>query len=167
MQGVSVSNPRVVVRDDPNSFRIRAARRGDASGVAQLITEMGYPRGTDAHTVHWMVSHPETEIYIAADPGDRPIGLVLLAHRPSLRACGRIAVIDELVVTSSWRRKGVGRALMAHAIDRARTLAVKRLEYLHAGELGEAPAEFIEACELEQTGGAIFRAGAIDFTRED
>ena len=56
---------------------------------------------------------------------------------------------------------------MAHAIDRARTLAVKRLEYLHAGELGEAPAEFIEACELEQTGGAIFRAGAIDFTRED
>lgn len=152
-----------MVRDDPTSFRIRAARRGDAAGIGQLITEMGYPRGTDTHTVHWMVSHPETEIYIAADQGDRPIGLVLLAHRPSLRACGRIAVIDELMVTASWRRKGVGSALMAHAIDRARTLAVKRLEYLHAGELGEAPRAFIEACGLDATEGRIFRLGSGDF----
>lgn len=162
-EGVSVSQPRVVVRDDPHAFRIRAARRGDARGVSKLIEDMGYPHGTDAVTVHWMVSHPETEIFIAADPGDRPIGLVLLTHRPSLRAGGRIAMIDELVVTPAWRMRGVGKALLEHAMDRARTLSVRRLDYCHAEELGDVPRAFLESCGMSPTDGAIYRVRDLDF----
>jgi GNAT superfamily N-acetyltransferase len=124
---------------------------------------MGYEGGTDNTTVSWMVSHPETEIYVAADAGDRVVGLVTLSHRPALRARGRIAFIDELVVAGTWRRKGVGSALLHHAAERARTLSVKRLEVLHSEELGEVPRAFFESCGLKSTDGAIYRAPG-DFT---
>lgn len=124
---------------------------------------MGYVEGTDNTTVSWMVSHPETEIYVAADMGDRVVGLVTLSHRPALRAKGRIAFIDELVVAEAWRRKGVGRALLHHAVERARVLTVKRLEVLHSQELGEVPRAFFESCGLQPTSGAIYRAPG-DFT---
>jgi GNAT superfamily N-acetyltransferase len=112
------------------SYRIRRARRGDAENLASLLREMGYAHGTDAQTVHWVISHPEIEIFVAADAQDKPVGMVSLSHRPQLRLRGRIATVDELVVAESWRRRGVGRALMQQVIERcgARALSVKRLE---------------------------------------
>lgn len=115
---------------DAPSYRIRRARRGDAESLASLLREMGYAHGTDAQTVHWVISHPEIEIFVAADAQDKPVGMVSLSHRPQLRLRGRIASVDELVVAEGWRRRGVGRALMQQVIERcgARALSVKRLE---------------------------------------
>jgi GNAT superfamily N-acetyltransferase len=78
--------------------------------------------------VHWVLSHPEIEVYVAGDAQDHPIGLVSLSHRPQLRLSGRIATIDELVVLPAWRRRGVARALVQRALERARVLSVKRVE---------------------------------------
>jgi GNAT superfamily N-acetyltransferase len=78
--------------------------------------------------VHWVLSHPEVEVYVAGDAQDRPIGLLAMSHRPQLRLSGRIATIDELVVTAAWRRQGVARALMQRALERSRVLSVKRVE---------------------------------------
>ncbi|MFE8599952.1 GNAT family N-acetyltransferase [Archangium violaceum] len=115
---------------DAPPFRIRRARRGDAESLASLLREMGYAHGSDAQTVHWVISHPEIEIFVAADTQDRPVGMVSLSHRPQLRLRGRIATVDELVVTETWRRRGVGKALMQQVLERcgARALSVKRLE---------------------------------------
>ena len=126
MQPTPTRNP----APDAPSFRIRRARRGDAESLATLLREMGYPHGSDAQTVHWVISHPEIEIFVAADAQDRPVGMVSLSHRPQLRLRGRIATVDELVVTESWRRRGVGRALIQQVIERcgARALSVKRIE---------------------------------------
>ena len=122
--------PTMTSAPDAPPFRIRRARRGDAESLASLLREMGYPHGSDAQTVHWVISHPEIEIFVAADSQDRPVGMVALSHRPQLRLRGRIATVDELVVTETWRRRGVGRALMQQVIERcgARALSVKRLE---------------------------------------
>jgi GNAT superfamily N-acetyltransferase len=112
----------------PATFRIRLARRGDGEQLGALLAELGYPGAGDTSTVHWVLSHPEAEVYVAGDGQDRPIGLLSLTHRPQLRLSGRIATIDELVVASAWRRQGVARALMTRALERARVLSVKRVE---------------------------------------
>ena len=91
MQPTPTRNP----APDAPSFRIRRARRGDAESLATLLREMGYPHGSDAQTVHWVISHPEIEIFVAADAQDRPVGMVSLSHRPQLRLRGRIATVDE------------------------------------------------------------------------
>ncbi len=117
-----------------SAFRIRRARRGDAEALASLLKELGFPDGSDTQTVHWVTSHPEIEIFVACDPQDRPVGMLSLSHRPQLRLRGRVATIDELIVTEAWRGKGVGSRLIQHGIARAKALSVKRLELsTHAG----------------------------------
>ena len=130
----------------PAAFRIRKARRGDVEALSTLLRELGYTEGSDTQTVHWVTSHPEIEIYVACDPQDRPVGMLSLSHRPQLRLRGRIATVDELVVTEPWRRRGVGRALLLHAIERSRVLSVKRLELAARQDAGAEAVRFYEAC---------------------
>ena len=110
------------------AYRIRPARRGDREGIANLLAEVGYPNACDSATLSWVISHPEMEVHLAVDPLDRAVGMVALSHRPALRLKGRIATLDELVVLPAWRRKGIGKELLARAVTRVKVLGCKRLE---------------------------------------
>lgn len=126
------------------SFRVRPARRGDAAGAVALLAESGTI--SHANTFTWTISHPEMEVFIAADPLDKPVGLVTLSHRPILKLNGRAAAIDELVVAEAWRRRGVGRELLRRAVERARVLSVTRLEAQSMGPVTDGVRAFFEAC---------------------
>ena len=127
------------------AFRVRLARRGDGEQLGLLLAELGHSGAGDTGTVHWVLSHPEIEVHVAADGGDRPLGLLSFSHRPQLRLSGRIATIDELVVLPSARRQGVGRALMHRALERARVLSVKRVDLQLPSVPTEATFRFCEA----------------------
>jgi len=146
-----------------STFRLRNARRGDVEAIALLLGELGYPNAPDASTVHWVLSHPEMEVICAVDALDKPIGLITLSHRPQLRMKGRIATVDELVVTERWRRKGVGRTLVRRAIERAKSLSAKRVELnTHKGR-GEVVRSFYEACGFAEADALVLRLGEMDF----
>ncbi len=139
------------------AFRVRPARRGDADALASLLAELGYPNAADQATVHWVISHPEIEVLVAGDAQDKAIGMVSFSHRPQLRLNGRLARIEELVVTEAWRRRGVGRELIRHAIERARSLSVKQLELAtHRGrEVFVRP--FYASCGFTEIDSAVLR----------
>lgn len=155
-------NAKPVPAPDSQAFRIRRARRGDSEALAALLRELGYAEGTDTQTVHWVISHPEIEIFVAGDAQDKPVGMLSLSHRPQLRFKGRIATIDELVVTEAWRRRGVGKALVLHAIERAKVLSVKRLEMVAARSRGEGMRRFAEACGLTDVDWVLYRHQATE-----
>ncbi len=143
----------------PAPFRIRLARRGDGEHLGALLAEFGHPGAGDTGTVHWVLSHPEIEVYVAADAQDHPIGLLSLSHRPQLRLSGRVATIDELVVMASWRRKGVARALMQRALERSRVLSVKRVELQLPSLPEEATVAFCTALLFQDAErGVVVRA---------
>jgi GNAT superfamily N-acetyltransferase len=127
------------------AFRVRLARRGDGEQLGLLLAELGHAGALDTGTVHWVLSHPEIEVHVAADGSDRPLGLLSLSHRPQLRLGGRIATIDELVVLPHARRQGLGRALVQRALERARVLSVKRVELQLPSVPTEASYRFCEA----------------------
>jgi GNAT superfamily N-acetyltransferase len=104
-----------------------------------------------------VISHPEIEVLVAADGQDRPIGMLSFSHRPQLRTRGRVATVEELVVTANWRRKGVGKALLGQATERARVLNVQRLD-LNA-DTGQDPGvqAFAKACGFEVSTARVFR----------
>jgi N-acetylglutamate synthase-like GNAT family acetyltransferase len=151
--------PQIHKRDGSSAdgFRLRPARRGDKDAMAALLGELGYDAGTDVQTVNWVISHPEMELFVAADAMDRAIGLMTLSHRPQLRLKGRVMSVDELVVLPEWRRQGVGRALIQKATERARSLSVRRIEIApHPGNHTVAEA-FLAACGFEPVDGRLMR----------
>lgn len=133
--------------------------------MASLLRELGYASAADASTVNWVISHPEIELMVAIDPSDKPIGLLTLSHRPQLRLRGRIGMIEELIVAEGWRRKGVGRALLNMAVERSRSLAVKRLELATHPGGGEGARTFCEACGFVAADVSVFRHRELDFQR--
>jgi GNAT superfamily N-acetyltransferase len=133
--------------------------------IASLLGELGYPNAPDVSTVHWVLSHPEMDVLVAADPLDKPIGLITLSHRPQLRMKGRIATIDELVVAQAWRRKGIGRTLVKRALERAKALTARRVElHTHKGRAEMAKA-FYEACGFSEVDSVVMRVAEVDFQR--
>lgn len=136
-------------------FKVRPARRGDATPIVSLLLEVGI--NADANTVTWIISHPEMELLVAADMLDKPIGFVTLSHRPMLKTGGRSATIDELNVAKAWQRKGVGRELLRRAVERAKVLSVKRLEVQTYGAINEGLTAFFRACGFELAEVGTFR----------
>ena len=164
MADAEQSNPAPRGQAQPG-FRVRAARRGDGEALAALLGELGYPGAADTSTVHWVLSHPEMDVIVAADNMDKPVGMITLSHRPQLRMKGRIVTIDELVVSASWRRRGVGRALMKRALERARALTAKRVELITHKGRGEAVRAFYESCGFEEADSMVMRLTDGDFQR--
>ncbi len=139
------------------TFKTRPGRRGDAEPIKALLGEVGFVG--DSNAVTWIISHPEMELIVAGDPLDKCIGFVALSHRPNLRSGGRVATIDELIVSNAHRKQGVGKELLKRAVDRAKVLDVRRLEVQSLGGKDDPALAFFKACGFSDAGVLVFRLG--------
>lgn len=137
------------------AFKVRPARRGDASPIVALLAELGIK--SDPNNVTWIISHPEMELMVAADPLDKVIGFATLSHRPMLKTNGRAACIDELLVAPAWRRRGVGRTLLRKVVERAKVLSVNRLEMQTFAAPDEGVEAFFVACGFTRADVGTYR----------
>lgn len=87
---------------------IRAWQRRDLEQVQALLTLLS----DDA------VARSEGAPTYVAETDGRVVGMVTLCVVRTLT--GPKAYVDHLVVAPGWRRRGIGRALVQHAIERAR-----------------------------------------------
>ncbi|HUQ03785.1 MAG TPA: GNAT family N-acetyltransferase [Kofleriaceae bacterium] len=113
----------------PRGITLRRARPGDATGVRVLVDHLGYAPDDRAFTETFtqVARHPEAVVLILAE-GTRVVGYLALSHRPQVRLGGRVAVIDELAIDPAYASRGLGSALLEHALDLARGLACVRIE---------------------------------------
>lgn len=111
---------------------VRPARNGDEHQVLALLSLLpaGKPRTTDQALVAMALFHnhirdPDNPILVA-EVDKVVVGFVTLSFSHSLT--GRRAAIDDLVVDSVYRRRGVGQALVRAAVHLAQT---RRCQMLH------------------------------------
>jgi ribosomal protein S18 acetylase RimI-like enzyme len=69
-------------------------------------------------------------LVLSACHGDQLIGMVTLQTLISTAEGGRVGLVEDLVVASGYRGRGIGRLLLKELEARARTLGLMRLQLL-------------------------------------
>ena len=131
---------------------VRRAAPDDAPVVARLLGELGYP--TDAADVPARLAAIRREgndVFVAGDASGDVLGLISLVHYATIHASGPTAYIMALVVSSTARGRGVGRALVDHAKRWATARGCRRLTVTSAEHRDGAHA-FYPACGMPYTG---------------
>lgn len=96
------------------SISIRRANEDDASEIARLCAELGYPVSPTEmrRRVFSLMDTGDHRIAVACGRQSRLMGWVAAEHRMLLES-GERAEIVGLIVDVSARRKGIGKALVA------------------------------------------------------
>jgi GNAT superfamily N-acetyltransferase len=100
---------------------IREASLDDASSLAALVTQLGYPATSNEiseRLAYWLPD--PMSVILVAEADERVVGSLSLHAIPYLERTGRWARIESLVVDESARGTGTGRALIAAAEQTAR-----------------------------------------------
>ncbi len=131
---------------------IRDATDDDATALARLLIELGKP--TDPADVPRRLNDLRVaggSAYLATQPSGEPLGLMTITSIASLANPGPVAYITALVITESARRRGVGRALVAKAVEWGRERGCVRLTVTSADARAGAH-DFYPSCGLPYTG---------------
>ena len=104
-----------------NPVPIRIAQASDAPGIAALTTQLGYEvaASTVAERLARMLAKGDQQFLVAESDGDL-VGWVHVVISEFVES-GSFAVIGGLVVDRGYRKKGIGRLLVAQAEAWARS----------------------------------------------
>ena len=136
---------------------MRAARNGDAVGVAALIGLLGYPceRDEAAARIARVASDPRQRVIVADHHGDI-VGLIAMLARYSFAHGVDVCHIAALVVAPTYQRRGIGRQLLLEAQKWACAQGAARIEVASASHREEAH-EFYRRCGYPESGRRFVR----------
>jgi GNAT superfamily N-acetyltransferase len=103
--------------DIPSQPAIRLARLDDATAVAALVTELGYP-GDTVETIRGRLATWErtgNTTVLVAEQSERLVGVVALTVVPFFEREGNWGRVVALVVARECRGNGIGRLLLEAA----------------------------------------------------
>lgn len=118
--------------------------------LTQLMTKGPLDRTRMESTFREILGEPTVRIGVF-DDGQELLGMVTVSVHHTLHHFGRVAIVDEMVVTEKARRRGVGKALMNWAKAQSKDLNADTLE-LHSGELRKNAHAFYESMGFENKG---------------
>jgi ribosomal protein S18 acetylase RimI-like enzyme len=117
--------------------------------------ERGLPAAVLERLVPGLAAHPTTVVFLAFD-GVEPAGVAVCFRGFSTFAARPLLNVHDLAVHPSYRRRGVGRALLEHAAAHARSLGCVKLT-LEVREENAVARALYRACGF---GDADIGAGA-------
>lgn len=137
---------------------IRDATKGDVEALAELMGYLGYPTSLQSMQDRFerISSHPSYRTLVA-EHDRRVIGLAGLTTGYYYELDESYARISAFVVHPGYRRKGVGRALIRAAEQRAIGLGVQTIS-LNSGTHRPGAHRFYEDSGYEITGYRFFKS---------
>jgi GNAT superfamily N-acetyltransferase len=138
----------------------RTASVDDADLIARLLADFNDEYGDPRPPVEQLAARLR-ELMEAGDTAvalaDGDLGVAVLRLRPNLWSTAREAYLAELYVVPDRRGQGLGRPLLEHALDLARSLGADRVE-LGTSEDDVAARKLYEKCgftRFEGEGGPL------------
>lgn len=110
-----------------DALRVRVATVADASALARLLGELGYPVAPDAliPRLERMLARDDQHVLIAEDQGGTR-GVLALHVFPMLEYDQDAAMITALVIAEGARGTGIGRQLVERGAELARAAGARR-----------------------------------------
>jgi GNAT superfamily N-acetyltransferase len=146
-----------LIADMDDTF-IREAKESDLPAIRKLMIELieavddkeGFDIDTVSENCRTLLSDADSYILVA-ETNVSVIGVINFTVRKTLLHPGLSGLIDELVVTKSYRRKGVGKQLIYAAAEKCKQLGCCELEV--STEFTNTNArEFYKSCGFEEIG---------------
>ncbi|MFC0676849.1 GNAT family N-acetyltransferase [Lysobacter korlensis] len=115
--------------ESPDPTVVRSAKIGDASDVARLLDQLGYPCNRDeaADRIVTVLGDPRQHLLIAERDG-HACGLISLNMVYSVAHGADLARITALIVGDDCQREGIGRRLLREVEVLSRQAGVSRIE---------------------------------------
>ncbi|WP_080890639.1 MULTISPECIES: GNAT family N-acetyltransferase [Pseudomonadaceae] len=109
---------------------VRDARRTDASAIARLLGELGYPANDDVieRRLQQHLNHADACLLVAEGGEGQLLGFISLHFIVQLALEGDFCRISYLCVDSTARSQGTGERLVQAAEQRARARGCDRME---------------------------------------
>jgi GNAT superfamily N-acetyltransferase len=126
--------------------RVRAALPNDLDALLSLYRELAGTRAnaapddraSSAPMLEQILADPARHLALAELDG-RPVGTADIVVVPNLTHHRRPwAIVENVVVTEAARRQGVGRALLSHLIEHARSAGCFKVQLLSGNQRTEA-----------------------------
>jgi GNAT superfamily N-acetyltransferase len=135
-----------------SEFEFRLATPSDATAIAALVTQLGYPTaGPEMQgRLARLLSHPEHTMVVAQSAGE-VVGMASAEVGHALESDGTYGRITALVVDERWRGRGLGRLLMQRMERWCRERGAHRLT-LTSGDHRVDAHKFYEAIGYRSTG---------------
>ena len=130
---------------------IRDARLDDASAIARLLDQLGYPTDSAALPSRLERVRIVGDRVVVAELDGNVVGLAQLHVSPTIALERPAAKIDGIVVDESHRGRGIGRALLAEMESEARARGCPLL-YLTTATRRQDAHEFYRRFGFEETG---------------
>jgi ribosomal protein S18 acetylase RimI-like enzyme len=102
---------------------LRRARPGDADFLAELAAEAFATYGDYRPVIAAWADDPDVEVTLAESEGARAGFALLFFLRPGEAPHTKVGDLLALAVAEPLRGRGIGRALLAHVVARAREVA--------------------------------------------
>lgn len=136
----------------PAEIVVRDAIIEDATVIATLLGELGYPSQPDGvrSRLARLLARDGSRVFVA-ERSANVLGVLGLHRMPVLTSLSDIAMIIALVVTERARGAGVGRLLVARAEEQARVWQCERIMVTSAERRADAHA-FYQHLGYEYTG---------------
>jgi GNAT superfamily N-acetyltransferase len=130
--------------------QIRRAKPSDASRLAELTTQLGYPATANEirERLARLLTRPEHAVFVAEAPGSGPIGWLHVSIALLLE-CPLRAEIGGLVVDEAQRSCGAGAQLLAAAEAWARAKACEHM-FVRSNVIRERAHQFYERHGFQQ-----------------
>lgn len=137
---------------------IRDAEPKDVPAVARLLAQLGYPadEGAVAPRLARIDASPSDRLFVA-EVGGQVVGLAGIHVSPSLEHDRDAAKVSAIVVDESFRRHGVGRALLEAVEAEARNRGCGLLFLTTAERRAEAHL-FYRSLGWDETGRRFAKA---------
>ena len=112
---------------------IREAAETDLPSILSLYGQPDFDNGVMAdiesarNFLATIARYPDYRVYVAEIEGERIAVYSLLIMNKLAHKCTPSAILEDIVVATSRQRQGVGKALVAHAMNMARSKGCYKL----------------------------------------